>query len=128
MRYIRTKDGLFTIEENIYNQVFAVDNKGEWIEFEYVKDKILAEADNIEELCDEIVVKENPSSKPRLLGRIVDFDENGEKYYTGEYSFKGIAYTLNELMERYKEMSVKGAIWTDDGLTYVTEFNENKGE
>ena len=107
MKYIRTKNGIYEVVE---------DNNKEWgkqivvkfpknlnMKLADVKDQILKQSDNIEELCDEFVVVNNTCfNMPQLLGTEIDKDY-------------------------YKHEEVYGAIWTDKGLIYVAKMND-KGE
>ena len=90
MKYIRTKDGRIT-------------NR---IDDTYIT-YIIAQADTIEELCDEFVATDyGINKKPMII-----IANNG----------------LNTIKEMLNDSSVFGAIWTDKGLIYVAKMNE-KGE
>ena len=87
MRYIRTKDGCILEKGNVLHNISKAYG---------VKD--IKEADTIEELCDEFVIK----------------DVN-EKY----------AYIREERPDiLYQNCEIYGAIWTDKGLIYVAKMNE----
>ena len=111
MKYIRTKDGriidLVAYKENgVINNGIKFVNKINGSYFFVQQDNILKQADTIEGLCDEFVVKAYISSYPQIY-HSVDLKE------------------LNEFRE--KDTIVYGAIWTDKGLIYVAKMNE-KGE
>ena len=91
MKYIRTKDGRI---KNWKNDIVVKD------------EEIIKQADTIEELCDEFVIKAYIDSYPQIY-HSVDLKE------------------LNEFRE--KDTIVYGAIWIDKGLIYVAKMNE-KGE
>ena len=88
MKYIRTKDGIY------YNQAYFYSHKEE----------IIKQADTIEELCDEFVIKIKTGYLITYYNKVLltqDANKNGADVY--------------------------GAIWTDKGLIYVAKMNE-KGE
>ena len=107
MNYIRTKDMILTAED--YDAYFnAV--------------VIVKQADTIEELCDELVIKYKNEEKPRCV--------NMNELMKSCDSI-GVAFRehINWLFEHYKDQLkiCKLAIWTDRGLIYVAKMN-NKGE
>ena len=111
MKYIRTEDDeIFKVEPNIYNQLLAVDSKFHTIPFEYVEDKIIAQADTPEELCDEFVLYDNQFKTYGVFDKKV-------------ITFKWLQTHLNI----YKGMTIYGAIWTPKGLIFVAKMND-KGE
>ena len=83
MKYIRTKYG--RIEEN----------------YEEIEREIIAQSDNVEELCDEFVYVKS----------------NGQKIIEKHLS----------RMNGIEIINIYGAIWTDKGLIYVAKMND-KGE
>lgn len=91
MKYIRTKDGIYILSE-----AYWAGNK----------DEIIAQADTIEELCDEFVAI-HPTNK-------------NANYITGA--------PLKNLYEtEYKKFNriIYGAIWTPKGLIYVAKMNSD---
>ena len=102
MKYIRTKYGIYNaIKEFKIGDMIGVPYNG--------LVKIIAQADTIEELCDEFVgIKE--SKKPIV-----------QSSYT---KLKPSLYILKNDLD-IKE--IYGAIWTDKGLIYVARMN-SKGE
>ena len=108
MKYIRTKDGIF---ELIW--VVVGKNGKQFIIEKYdgaiYEEEIIAQADTIEELCDEFVVVYK-DSEPYLTQHL-SYAEM-EEYNLRVNGNNGIIY---------------GAIWTDKGLIYVAKMND-KGE
>lgn len=104
MKYIRMKDGRIMFGTPNDNDLTGVvlDYQSD----EIVKIPIIAQADTIEELCDEFVII-NPDiyEKPTLC--YGDYDEYKD--------------------ELHKEDILFGAIWTKKGLIYVAKLNK-KGE
>ena len=101
MKYIKTKDGIFEVGEVVETESTILDKLHAKY---YLKQNIIAQANTIEELCDEfvycyrndmpILVNEEQIKQIILVGRIQD---------------------------------VRGAIWTGKGLIYIAKMNE-KGE
>ena len=103
MKYIRTNSEVYDIDdlyvcEELNGKPYATKNGG-WCIY---KDSIVKEADTIEELCDEFVIK---GTRGRYLGTPLQ-----------ECELRNIPIT-----------QIYGAIWTDKGLIYVAKMNE-KGE
>ena len=102
MKYIRTEDGIYDGEK--YNADYLLDMG---------LDKIVKQADTIEELCDEIVLKHYAEDHPAMYHR---------------YSVRCLEFAKIEakkwLPEKYE---IYGAIWTSKGLIYVAKLN-SKGE
>jgi hypothetical protein len=108
MKYIRTENGIYEVSElNEYathykmNKTVVIDK----LQTKYILNKsILAQADTIEELCDEFVNVSKVSKEIRITG----------EYHLVERSL----YTI-------KGMSgiTYGAIWTSKGLIYVAKMN-----
>lgn len=73
------------------------------------KTSIIAQADTIEELCDEIVIVNRNSKTPYLL-------EDWQ-----------IQSLLKQKVKPDYITKIYGAIWTDKGLIYVAKMND-KGE
>ena len=101
MKYIRTKDGIWEVSS--FKGMRTIRNK----QCEYVlyqDTDVIAQADTIEELCDEFMIF---NSNNTCIGII-------DHYETAKYKspYKAIVY---------------GAIWTDKGLIYVAKMND-KGE
>lgn len=106
MKYIRTKNGIYEVVE---------DNNKEWgkqivvkfpknlnMKLADVKDQILKQSDNIEELCDEFVIV------------------NGKIHQTTK--------ALNKIKEYFNPYDTfYGAVWCEWGLKYVAKLDD-KGE
>ena len=104
MKYIRTKDGIYNKSKIIcsaFNEEYCSPDWNEDIE-KYLQTKIVAEADTIEELYDELVVCFDSNVKPVVVGYSIYW----AKHYAG---------TTGHIM---------GAIWTDKGLIYVAKMND----
>lgn len=94
MKYIRTKDGIYeAVTQNLYknDDLLYIDGYG--------LERVIAQANTIEELCDEFVV-----------------DFNGKKIISALPFDRSLNYGGDELF---------GAIWTDKGLIYVAKMNES---
>lgn len=118
MKYIRTKDGIYEVEEDFK----PLENNTVYIPHEGLN-KIIAQADTIEELCDEFV--DTSELKTTNTGGWL-YDEFNAKnkclvYYEDD---ERKTMPLNEFDDLSK---IYGAIWTDKGLIYVAKMNE-KGE
>ena len=112
MKYIRTKDGIYNKSEIIcyaFREEFNSPNWNDDIE-KYLQTKIVAEADTIEELCDEFVVE---NKKDHLHINYANEDRQAIKMVIGN---------INK-----EEWFIYGAIWTEWGLKYVAKMND-KGE
>ena len=92
-KYIRTENGVFEKQEGVSYCLFG---------------KTIAEADTIEELCDEFVAI-NPNNK------------------NTNYITRAPLHSLYEIEYKKYKRIVYGAIYTDKGLIYVAKMNE-KGE
>ena len=104
--YVRTKDGRIIDTEKKYEPL-------QWAEQASDYALTIAQADTIEELCDEFVLIE-----PR--------DDGGKKYsHRDKESFirDYIGYEHIDIVLSY--YTIYGAIWTDKGLIYVAKMNEN---
>lgn len=110
MKYIRTKDGIY--EENKVPCLRCKYFAGSFFE-EGCQGKtsicVFPQADTIEELCDEIVIRRN--EKPYYSNSPIGKSK----------SWKAYQPLVKEIKDIY------GAIWTDKGLIYVAKMND-KGE
>ena len=97
MKYIRTKDGIYNaIKEFKIGDMIGIPYNG--------LVKIIAKADTIEELCDELVGNKNGVSKfPVVMPN----------------NKVAVEYLIKNFQEVY------GAIWTDKGLIYVARMNKS---
>ena len=109
--YIRTKDGVYKIDEI---KPYFLDEKQKLFINNELKvaineQRVINQSENLEELCDEFVMTDNSNNKPYrpfiIYGR-----------------------SLEELKERQScNESLYGAIWTDKGLIYVAKM-DNEGK
>lgn len=108
MKYIRTKDGIYKMILVSPLGFVRIDKRDGTFPDIFEKD-IVKQADNIEELCDEFVVR------------------YGDGYHDLMQRLKWAE------MEEYNARlvgnggTIYGAIWTDKGLIYVAKMND-KGE
>ena len=109
MKYIRTKDGIYEIKEDLGD--YLVMKKGEIIYPTIIE----RTADTIEELCD-IFVLDN------VIPCLIHLSKTKGYYY-----YYGDSDKQSCLMPIYKEYKIYGAIWTNKGLIYVAKMND-KGE
>ena len=99
MKYIRTKYGIYNaIKEFKIGDMIGVPYNG--------LVKIIAQADTIEELCDEYVIVDEENE--HYINQSNDIHHIRRKWAIGNYT-------------------IYGAIWTDKGLIYVARMN-SKGE
>lgn len=121
MKYIRTKDDIFRIDNDkisVINGCQFVSIRGGILHALDVKDEV---ADTIEELCDEFVCEENHYlMKPYWL----KYNDDG---YCDETYHQGIMNAFRHKYFNYKDYHWFGAIWTNKGLIYVAKMND-KGE
>ena len=115
MKYIRTKDEIFDETEHRHTiKNGKVSIMGVFYEFK--------QADTIEELCDELVVKYKNEKKPRYI-------DMTELLKTCKNIGVAFRKHINWLFDNYKDQLeiCNGAIWTDKGLIYKAKMND-KGE
>ena len=130
-KYIRTENGVYELVDDRYiiknNKLYEKeyfpfgDGSDEYIG-EVLIGEILAEADTIEELCDEFV----------YINKIGCFDKSYVIHFdlpNRKFTEPTIKEKLDYIYKHYKEdlHKIKGAIYTDKGLIYVAKMNE-KGE
>ena len=123
-KYIRTKDRLCELTGAF---AFCDGNKHDILNniklFEIVQsphymrsDEIINEADTIEELCDE-----------RVLTRYFDETKYMHHEILPETQWDMMAKSVAaRLANGITDVNYYGAIWTDKGLIYVAQMNENK--
>lgn len=118
MSYIRTKDGVYELVDNLYqyhNGVekfwYAKEENGKTLAIEITANKILNQSENLEELCDEFIY----------------VSKQNEDYEKNEKPIIAITRKLTSLIKIANATNsvVLGAIWTDKGLIYVAKMNEN---
>ena len=101
--YIRTKDCIYKVESETYGkQGYYIDRYEEDV---ILKDQVIKQSENIEELCDRFVVMDKETKE---VISIVSFLEYAKLW-------------------SYCKYNIYGAIWTDKGLIYVARMND-KGE
>ena len=100
-KYIRTKDAVYEVIKNDFGVCIKIDCM--YILLDDIKDKIIDQADIIEELCDEFVGADNTC-------------ENGHQL------LRAIPYKC----ANFCNGGVYGAIWTDKGLIYVAKMVDGK--
>lgn len=105
MKYIRTKDGIYYVPSLRYQNP-------EKCECEY--GLIIKQADTIEELCDEFVIKYKDGTHDTLN---YDYSQRLKYMEMEKYNME----------IKFGNCELYGAIWTDKGLKYVAKMNE-KGE
>ena len=108
MKYIRTENHIYLIQKDISyggNRIYKIYNH----DFSIIGNDFKV-ADTIEELCDLFVDEETKTIFHKHNGYVINWKTN-------------MVYSLKALSESYH--SVKGAIYTDEGLIYVAKMNEN---
>ena len=107
MMYIRTKDGVYKIDEI---KPYFLDEKQKLFINNELKvaineQRVIKQSENLEELCDEFVI------------HIIEND------YTFVWNKENVGfYYFCSWPEKY---DVYGCIWTSKGLIYVAKMNEN---
>ena len=106
MKYIRIKNGACAVNDESYNVKYIIPAEEYLEKYYFDVNCIIAQADTIEELCDEFVVIEET-----------------QNYVMERCSYK----TLKDNGWIGSGFTIYGAIWTDKGLIYVAKMND-KGE
>ena len=103
--YIKTKDGIYKVESETYHK------KGYYIhryeEDVILKDQVIKQSENLEELCDEFV------------GYFECF--NRSYYFIYKNSYDELKSDVQTFSHNY---SSYGAIWTSKGLIFVAKMND----
>ena len=98
--YIRTKDGIYKVEsETCHKKGYYIDRYEEDV---ILKEQVIKQSENIEELCDRFVVIDKETKE---VVNIVSFLEYAKLW-------------------SYFKYNIYGAIWTDKGLIYVAKMND----
>lgn len=125
MNYLRTKDNIYLIQKDISyggNQIYKV----YYNDFAIIGNHKVA--NNIEKLCDVFVYIKDGIVSQYLT---IDFKFKREDEYCSlrnKLTTNGIA-EISKGISKYEleNGELKGAIWTDKGLIYVAQMN-NEGE
>ena len=121
--YIRTKDGISDetkvnlIENALNGEIFVESMIDGYI---YHLEKVIKQADTIEELCDMFILDNEK------FGKEFYYNHNGRlnHYRDSYYSFR-----LKDIKENKIDLgncNFYGAIWTDRGLIYAVKLNDNE--
>lgn len=125
MKYIRTKDEIYEIDNDKYSIVELNGHKLLNIqvnEFGLIKrEYILKQSDTIKELCDLIVKIENGKYSFGYLQLYL-----GEELHFVEYNERKLEESVELEMENTNALYY-GAIWTEWGLKYVAKMNSGGG-
>ena len=129
MKYIRTKDGVYELKENMFieNGVYSffgkIYNTSTKHLFRNDKDlgEFVSQADTLEELCD-AVVRIRQDKNP-LVFNLVKRENCG----TFEVWLAWCKRYIERIVESVDGIGLYGAIYTDKGLIYVAKLND-KGE
>ena len=122
MKYIRTKDGIYEIDEttiltslpSCYKVIKPTDKH-----YSINIQQVIKSADTIEELCDEFVIL---GQHCRITGYgIMTIYNNYVSAIVKKFGKAKQSYNRN------KGFALYGAIWTNKGLIYVAKMND-KGE
>ena len=106
MKYIKTKNSIWTYEGFINSDYYLI----------FGDEDVVAQADTIEELCDEFVIH-------YAYGfHLIDIYKNKNVSFKDDYDY---GFKLSMALENHWD--IYGAIWTDKGLIYVAKMN-NEGE
>ena len=126
MKYIRTKDERilrvpFTREE--YDDAFPNTNMPyeKWFNLWVYDVKIIAQANTIEELCDEFVLHYGDTKQTNIPIPWATYERRDDNWQKHKEKL------ISELKKTERKAIVYGAIWTDRGLIYVAKMND-KGE
>lgn len=113
-KYIRTKEGIYQQRKPLLEE-YIVGNETFVYSHASIKDKdIIQDANTIEELCDEFVIRYKDGTHDTL-----NYD------YSQRLKYMEMEQYNMELT--FGNCDLFGAIWTDKGLIYVAKMNE-KGE
>lgn len=115
MKYIRTKGGVYEVVDT-YEVKYVIGYTEDGFEISIYKENVIAQSDNLAELCDAYVFVSKSGETHYIYG--FDYDMgvkvNGSRIEWDE-AFK------KHLLENG---TVYGCIWTPKGLIYVAKMNE----
>ena len=98
--YIRTKNRIYQVEsETCHKQGYYIDRYEEDV---ILKDQVIKQSENLEELCDKFVVIDKETKE---VMNIVSFLEYAKLWSSCKYN-------------------IYGAIWTSKGLIYVAKMDD----
>ena len=119
MMYIRTKDDVYEVKEEINyggEMFYYIKSKPPRKAFEECE--ILKQSENLEELCDEFVMthyfKETNYTKCEVLKEDKDLMIKAVR----------LKKQHNKDKDLKNEFNIYGCIWTDKGLIYVAKMND----
>lgn len=126
MKYIRTKHNIFEVIEEtdlVYRVIAASRERNNIYSKSKCNTEVVKQANTIEELCDEFMIKFNDEENHIELHKQMKKDDLGWEFNDmHNIPRRHISpWYLNNPFEIY------GAIWTDKGLIYVAKMND-KGE
>ena len=98
--YIRTKDGIYKVESTLRDNGIVKGYNVVEIGF-IIKDQVIKQSENLEELCDRFVVMDKETKE---VMNIVSF----------------LAYAK---LWSYCKYNIYGAVWCEWGLKYVAKMN-----
>lgn len=130
MKYIRMKD------DKLY-QFIKIEEIGDTVvgyEDEYQinhylgghflrKSNILKQADTVEDLIDEIFFVDDEDNSPHNVIRYNPYKDENKKLTECRLEIGGLICWLEDYQKQHKG-KIKGAIYTEKGIIYVTEMNE----
>ena len=102
--YIRTKDGVYEVKVNKYHELVYCKNNQIVLSC-----NIINQSDTIEELCDLFIDEKTKTIFHKHNGYLINWKTN-------------MVYSLKELVKSFH--SVKGTIYTSEGLIYVAKMND----
>ena len=110
--YIRTKDEVYEVTKDTKGTKFIVVGKNKTLldygTFVSSEADIIKKSENLDKLCDLYIDEETQTIFHKHNGYVINWKTN-------------MVYSLKALSESYH--SVKGAIYTDEGLIYVAKMN-----
>lgn len=126
MKYIRTDKGVYEFtDEMCINKFGHIAYKDRPFICVYgVGNKVIKQADTIEELCDEFVEEYPIYRGNEIVGKghqYWTYSKLANSFYNDIDDYKDYDYFIDE------EFNFYGAIWTNKGLIYVAKMND-KGE
>ena len=106
--YIRTKDGIYKVESTLRDNGIVKGYNVEKMGF-IIKDQVIKQSESLFELIDEFVVIRDSTK----INQLVRTDN--------------IEYLKEMMKEEKRIITIKGTIWTDFGLKYLANVNNDGG-